>query len=232
MPIHTTPQADWEAIPEIGDYTIKNKKRQTFAAVPDNILASAAQSTALDTKSGSLASGLDSVAGGTTTDLTAVGKGRDMVVRLKLDSMADSVSGQTVVDPKGYLTDLKNVKLANDAEVSDIKKARLLMKSITSTNPKHAPGWIGAARVEEVAGRLAQARQLIAEGCEHCPHSEDVWLEAARLQTPENAKAVLARGVAAIPNSVKIWMQVRCCGSVRRAASGLHVSNPLLRVDR
>lgn len=148
------------------------------------------------------------MAGGTTTDLTAVGKGRDMVVRLKLDSMADSVSGQTVVDPKGYLTDLKNVKLANDAEVSDIKKARLLMKSITSTNPKHAPGWIGAARVEEVAGRLAQARQLIAEGCEHCPHSEDVWLEAARLQTPENAKAVLARGVAAIPTSVKIWMQV------------------------
>ncbi len=26
---------------------------------------------------------------------------------LKLDRMADSVSGQTVVDPKGYLTDLK-----------------------------------------------------------------------------------------------------------------------------
>ena len=25
---------------------------------------------------------------------------------LKLDSMADSVSGQTVIDPKGYLTDL------------------------------------------------------------------------------------------------------------------------------
>lgn len=25
---------------------------------------------------------------------------------LKLDAMADSVSGQTVVDPKGYLTDL------------------------------------------------------------------------------------------------------------------------------
>ena len=33
-------------------------------------------------------------------------------------------------------------------------------------------------------------------------------LEAARLQTPENAKAVLARGVAANPTSARLWMQV------------------------
>ena len=49
------------------------------------------------------------------------------------------------------------------------------------------------------------------QGCELCPTSEDVWLEAARLQTPENAKAILARGVAALPDSVKIWMQVGRC---------------------
>ena len=35
-----------------------------------------------------------------------------------------------------------------------------------------------------------------------------MWLEAVRLQPPDMAKAVLARGVAAIPTSVKIWMQV------------------------
>jgi pre-mRNA-processing factor 6 len=66
-------------------------------------------------------------------------------------------------------------------EISDIKKARLLLKSVTTTNPKHAPGWIAAARLEEVAGKLAQARAIIAKGCEECPKSEDVWLEAARL---------------------------------------------------
>ena len=27
------------------------------------------------------------------------------------------------------------------------------------------------------------------------------------VQTPENAKAILARGVAALPDSVKLWMQ-------------------------
>ena len=140
-------------------------------------------------------------------DLTAVGEGRSTVIKMKLDRMADSVSGQTVVDPKGYLTDLKSMKFTSDAEISDIKKARLLLKSVINTNPKHPPGWIAAARLEEVAGKLSVARELLARGCEMCPTSEDIWLEAARLQTPENAKAVLARGVAAIPASVKLWMQ-------------------------
>lgn len=45
------------------------------------------------------------------------------------------------------------------------------------------------------------------EGVEKCPNSEDVWLEAVRLQTPDNAKAVLARGVAANPSSVQLWLQ-------------------------
>lgn len=46
----------------------------------------------------------------------------------------------------------------------------------------------------------------MAEGCEQCPKSEDVWLEAARLQTPEAAKAVLAKGIAQLPDSYKLWM--------------------------
>ena len=56
---------------------------------------------------------------------------------------------------------------------------------------------------------LAEARKLITKGCELCPGSEDVWLESARLEMPDNAKAILARGVAAIPTSVKLWMQAR-----------------------
>ena len=39
-----------------------------------------------------------------------------------------------------------------------------------------------------------------------CPTNEDVWLEAARLQNPEMAKAVLARGVAHVPDSYRLWM--------------------------
>jgi hypothetical protein len=56
--------------------------------------------------------------------------------------------------------------------------------------------------------KLGEARKLIQKGCELCPGAEDVWLEAARLQTPDHAKALLARGVAANPTSIKLWLQV------------------------
>jgi pre-mRNA-processing factor 6 len=245
-------EEQWEAIPEIGDYTIKNKKRmESFAPVPDTLLAKAAaekqSTTTVNTLSGP--GGLETP-GYATTDLTAIGEGRGtvwqrllgtspsprggfqrnkkeeeentqmylffwlasrrpslplarrlfeelglelpgvdpwlgepsggrlladvrgrlvrlgmqmqvvstrrflhagtQVIRLNLDRMADSVTGQTVVDPKGYLTDLKSMKITSDAEVSDIKKARTLLKSVTNTNPRHAPGWIAAARLEEL----------------------------------------------------------------------------------
>ncbi|KAH7861766.1 hypothetical protein Vadar_030596 [Vaccinium darrowii] len=209
----TMSSSEWDSIPEIGDYSLRNKKKrfESYVPVPDTLLEKARQEqehvTALDPKS--------RAAGGTetpwaqtpVTDLTAVGEGRGTVLSLKLDRLSDSVSGLTVVDPKGYLTDLKSMKINSDAEISDIKKARLLLKSVIQTNPKHPPGWIAAARLEEVAGKIQAARQLITKGCEECPKNEDVWIEACRLSSPDEAKAVIARGVKAIPNSVKLWMQ-------------------------
>ncbi|KAI9128128.1 hypothetical protein K1719_001121 [Acacia pycnantha] len=183
--LHTMSAQEWDSIPEIGDYSLRNKKKkfESFVPVPDTLLEKARQEkehvTALDPRVG----------------------------QLGLDRLSDSVSGLTVVDPKGYLTDLKSMKITSDAEISDIKKARLLLKSVTLTNPKHPPGWIAAARLEEVAGKIQATRQLIQRGCEECPKNEDVWLEACRLANPEDAKTVIARGVKSIPNSVKLWMQ-------------------------
>ncbi len=151
---------EWEAIPDIGDYTIKKQKRfENFAPVPDSLLAKAAAAadnvTSIDAVDGSV-TGLVTPAGGASTvsDLTAIGEGGRKVLGLKLDTMADSVSGHTVVDPKGYLTDLHSIKISSDTDIQDIKKARLLLKSVIQTNPKHAPGWIAAARLEERAGQL------------------------------------------------------------------------------
>ncbi|KAG6650223.1 hypothetical protein CIPAW_06G027000 [Carya illinoinensis] len=211
--LYTLSTQEWESIPEIGDYSLRNKKKrfESFVPVPDTLLEKARQEqehvTALDPKSRSAGGTETPWAQTPVTDLTAVGEGRGTVLSLKLDRLSDSVSGQTVVDPKGYLTDLKSMKITSDAEISDIKKARLLLKSVTQTNPKHPPGWIAAARLEEVAGKIQAARQLIKEGCEQCPKSEDVWLEACRLASPEEAKAVIAKGVKSIPSSVKLWLQ-------------------------
>ena len=44
-----------------------------------------------------------------------------------------------------------------------------------------ATALIASARLEEVTGKVQAARNLIMKGCEECPKSEDVWLEAARL---------------------------------------------------
>ncbi|GAV70443.1 PRP1_N domain-containing protein/TPR_14 domain-containing protein [Cephalotus follicularis] len=211
--LETISYTEWDSIPEIGDYSLRNKKKrfESFVPVPDTLLERARQEqehvTALDPR-GRVASGTETPWSQTpVTDLTAVGEGRGTVLSLKLDRLSDSVSGLTVVDPKGYLTDLKSMKITSDAEISDIKKARLLLKSVTLTNPKHPPGWIAAARLEEVAGKIQAARQLIQKGCEECPKNEDVWLEACRLSSPDEAKGVIAKGVKAIPNSVKLWLQ-------------------------
>ena len=158
--------AEWDAIPDIGDYTIKKKKLNVgFMPAPDTLLAKAlAEKETVNTATD---------AGG-EQDLTAVGEGRGTVLGLKLDRLSDSVTGQTTIDPKGYLTDLGSQKITSAAEISDIKKARLLLKSVINTNPKHGPGWIAAARLEELAGKLQQARVFMQKGCEECPKNEDV----------------------------------------------------------
>jgi pre-mRNA-processing factor 6 len=202
-------EADWEAIPEAADQSLRRnharKQAEVFTPMTDKLIVGAAQQ-------GATANTLQDGAGGAASVAPGGGGGglagaRGTMLGLKLDKMSDSVSGQTVVDPQGYLTGLNSAKITSDAEIGDIKKARLLLHSVISTNPRHGPGWIAAARLEEVAGQLVQARKLMRQGAAACPESEDVWLEGARLQTPANAKSVLAEAVRHLPRSVKIWAQ-------------------------
>ena len=201
---------EWDAIPEIGDYTIKRaKQNREFVPAPDTLLQKALAEKETEAYAGD-DDGVGGVGGAAAddrlSDLNAVGEGRSSVLGLKLDGLSDSVSGQTVVDPKGYLTSLSGIKISSQAEISDVKKARLLLKSVIGTNPKHAPGWIAAARLEELAGKLQAARSFIQRGCDACPQSQDVWIEAARLNNPETARAILARGVVSLPRSTEIWI--------------------------
>ncbi|CDY21966.1 BnaC09g00720D [Brassica napus] len=187
--LHTLSADEWDSIPEIGDYSLRNKKKkfESFVPIPDTLLEKAKKEKelvmALDPKSRA-AGGSETPWGQTpVTDLTAVGEGR------------------------GYLTDLKSMKRTTDEEIYDRNRARLLYKSLTQSNPKNPNGWIAAARVEEMDGKIKAARLQIQRGCEECPKNEDVWLEACRLANPEDAKAVIARGVKLIPNSVKLWLE-------------------------
>ena len=52
---------------------------------------------------------------GFCTNLPGLAEARSTVMTMSLDKMSDSVSGQTVIDPKGYLTSLSNTKIASAA---------------------------------------------------------------------------------------------------------------------
>ncbi len=204
----------WMAIPEVGDYSLKYKqkrKQDTFTPITDSLLETRTLANT-DATAGNAAQAATTevdASGGfrSVKNMSGLAEARGTVLGMSLDKMSDSVSGQTVVDPKGYLTSLSNTKIATNAEVGDINKARLLLKSVRDTNPAHGPGWIAAARVEEAAGKILQARKIIQEGCETCPDNEDVWLEAARLHPVEVGKSILATAVRRLPTSVKIFLR-------------------------
>lgn len=217
--LKTVTDDDWKNIPEVGDARNRkqrNPRAEKFTPLPDSVLSrnlGGEQSASLDPTSGlaSMVPGMSTPAGMLTPtgdmDLRKIGQARNTLMNVKLSQASDSVTGQTVVDPKGYLTDLQSMIPTYGGDINDIKKARLLLKSVRETNPNHPPAWIASARLEEVTGKVQAARNLIMKGCEDNPHSEDLWLEAARLQPPDAAKAVIAQAARHVPTSVRIWIK-------------------------
>jgi pre-mRNA-processing factor 6 len=212
----TITDEEWQNLPEVGDLTRKNKRakqardaERRFYAVPDSVIAGARDSTQLDTKIHDDETGGTDGADGTMTNFAAIGAARDKVLQVRLDQAAqngtDSVVGSaTNIDPKSYLTNLLN---KDDIPVGDVKRVRPLLESLLKTNPKHAYGWIAAARLEEFAGKTVAARNVIARGCEMCPKSEDVWLESMRLNDTHNAKIIAANAIKINDTSVRLWTE-------------------------
>ncbi|KAF7889615.1 uncharacterized protein EAF02_002030 [Botrytis sinoallii] len=215
----TVSDEDWANLPEVGDLTGKNRRskqelRKRFYAVPDSVIAGARDTTELGTTV--MDDGGESAAGdgpdGTMTNFADIGAARDKVLKVKLDQASqgtDSMSGSaTNIDPKGYLTSLAKSQInEGETQVGDIVRVRTLLESVIKTNPKHAPGWIAAARVEELAGKTVAARNIIARGCEYCPKSEDIWLENIRLNDNHNAKIIAANAIRNNDRSVRLWVE-------------------------
>ncbi|KAL0255019.1 U4/U6 x U5 tri-snRNP complex subunit Prp1 [Diplodia seriata] len=208
-------EEDWANLPEVGDLTGKNRRqkqnlRQRFYAVPDSVIAAARDAGSLDTSIAAEGGGEN--ADGTMTNFADIGAAREKVLQVRLDQATQSSGTETAagtassIDPKGYLTSLSKSELsAGEVQVGDIKRVRELLESVIKTNPKHGPGWIAAARLEEVAGRIVAARNVIARGCEHCPKSIDCWLENIRLNDNHNAKIIGANAIKHNNTSARLW---------------------------
>lgn len=203
-------ESEWASLPEPGNLTGKRRKaaaaresrdNRTYA-VPDSVLVGARDKNQVQNEAAD-----DGMA-----SLTEICEARNKIFSHQLDQASSSsaianAGTSSTIDPKGYLTELSSQSIKSNAEIGDIKKARSLLDSVIKTNPTHAPGWVAAARLEEIAGRMVVARRIIAQGSEQCPRSADVWLENARLNTNDNAKVILARAVQHIPQSVNIWLR-------------------------
>ena len=183
--------------------------------MPDSVIVGARNSTQLESTSGDAPDlGASDNADGSMTNFADIGAARDKVLQVRLDQAAqssgtDSVMGtSSSIDPKGYLTHLTKSELkSGDVHVGDVNRARLLLESVIKTNPRHGPGWIAAARLEEFAGRLVAARNVIARGCEYCPKNDDVWLESIRLNDNHNAKIIAANAIRNNDRSVRLWIE-------------------------
>lgn len=57
-----------------------------------------------------------------------VGAARGTLMRMNLDQVSDSVSGQTVVDPKGYLTDLNSLTPSYSGDIGFVFFKALIYK--------------------------------------------------------------------------------------------------------
>lgn len=66
--------------------------------------------------------------------------------------MSDSVSGQTVVDPRGYLTSLDSLRTLPQDQIIDLNNARQMYHRLCLSNPTNPQLWISAARIEEQSG--------------------------------------------------------------------------------
>ena len=226
----TVSDEDWANIPEVGDLTGKNRRakqnlRQRFYAVPDSVIAGARDSTEFQTSvqedGGATENGSRDAKDGTMTNFADIGAARDKVLKARLDRAAEADTGTgsaTNIDPKGYLTSLATSELkSSEVEIGDVKRVRILLESVIKTNPKHAPGWIAIARLEELAGKIVSARKMIAQGCEQCPKSEDAWLENIRLNENQNAKIIAANAIKNNERSTRLWIEAMKLESESRA---------------
>ncbi|KAK0387414.1 hypothetical protein NLU13_5726 [Sarocladium strictum] len=223
----TVSDDDWANLPEVGDLTGKNRRskqalRQRFYAVPDSVLAAARDAGEMSTTvtddgaPGSASTGAGDGADGTMTNFAKIGAARDKVLKSRLEAASQTAGGEstiggssTSIDPQGYITSLNKMQMTEgQAQVGDINRVRELLQSVVKTNPNNALGWIAAARLEELAGKIVSARKTIDQGCMRCPKSEDAWLENIRLnhESP-NAKVIARRAIEANGRSVRLWVE-------------------------
>lgn len=86
---------------------------------------------------------------------------------MALDNASEQVKygTETSLDKIGYMTDLNSMVHNSETQINDIKKARALLKSVIKSKPDSTSGWIALARIEELDGKIKEARNILDQAC-------------------------------------------------------------------
>lgn len=215
----TIPIEQWENLPESGDFTRRNKRlrqelqsQQRFYRNSDMIAVDMKNSDVFDltlddfnTISPEKVETKEQEKNYNNVDLFELSRTRDRLLENQI--MMGSQSTKAEVDPKAYLEALNPAKKATN--VGDYKKTRKLLSKLRETNPHNPQNWIASAKLELEAGKLGKAKQIIQEGCEKCPKSEEIWLTNLEMNETDirMCKVIVADAIKFNYKSVKLWLK-------------------------
>ncbi|KAJ2916896.1 hypothetical protein MD484_g3518, partial [Candolleomyces efflorescens] len=234
--------SEWENIPEVGNLTRRKKRRgendRTYV-VPDSVIVGDRSKSEYES-SLEVDPGAQGDAPGTMTNFVEIGQARDKLLSIKLDQLSSSISStssagsglSTSIDPKGYLTSLSSIQIKSDAEIGDIKRARMLFDSLNNDDAKvilanavqhvgqSVKIWLAAADLEH---DVKAKKRVLRKALEHIPTSVRLWKETVNLETSSSdARILLARAVEVIPTSVDLWLALARLETPDKAKSVLN----------
>ena len=205
--LKTLSQSDWENIPEIKDFTIKKRKIERYIPITDSEIMAALNDTIIPLKEEKEKE----------TNLENVGKAKNSILKMLIDKIGEEKGEKNSVDRLSYLTELNTLNKDNVVNplnsfegVQDMKKAKLLLNNLITTNPENPLSWISASRLELMDNEPQKAKELLSKAIEKIKDSEELWIEYSRLydNDPIKAKYILNQGIIYLPKSEKLYFEL------------------------
>ena len=200
-------QSDWENIPEIKDFTIKKRKIERYIPITDSEIMAALNDTIIPLKEEKEKE----------TTIENVGKAKNSILKMLIDKIGEEKGEKNSIDRLSYLTELNTLNKDNIVNplnsfegVQDMKKAKLLLNNLITTNPENPLSWISAARLEMMDNEQGKAREILAKAIEKIKDSEELWIEYSRLydNDPTKEKYILNKGIMYLPKSEKLYFEL------------------------
>ena len=214
-------EEQWASLPESGDFTRRNKRlraeiqeQQRSYRNSDMIAlglkeAGATDLTLMEANEEIDADETEKGDGSVKTDkvnLFEISRVKDRLLETQLKLGNHTVSNS--LDRDAYLLQLQPTK-TSQYNIGDYKKTRKLLAKLRETSPNNPQNWIASAKLEFDAKKTKKARELIQEGCDICPKSEEIWLNNLEMNCDNipACKVIVADAIRFNHKSRKLWLK-------------------------